>query len=128
LLLFNPFALLLDLQLASGGNDNMLCIWSAGFEQQHRINAHQAAVRALAWCPFQSNLLASGGGTADRHIRFWNSSTGAQLNAIDTGSQVCSLVWSRHEREILSSHGYSKNQLCLWRYPSLVKVGVLRDV
>jgi cell division cycle protein 20 (cofactor of APC complex) len=110
-------------QLASGGNDNMLCIWSAGFEQQHRINAHQAAVRALAWCPFQSNLLASGGGTADRHIRFWNSSTGAQLNAIDTGSQVCSLVWSRHEREILSSHGYSKNQLCLWRYPSLVKVG-----
>jgi hypothetical protein len=36
---------------------------------------------------------------------------------------VCSLVWSRHEREILSSHGYSKNQLCLWRYPSLVKVG-----
>jgi cell division cycle protein 20 (cofactor of APC complex) len=101
----------------------MLCIWSAGFEQQHRINAHQAAVRALAWCPFQSNLLASGGGTADRHIRFWNSSTGAQLNAIDTGSQVCSLVWSRHEREILSSHGYSKNQLCLWRYPSLVKVG-----
>ncbi|WIA20340.1 hypothetical protein OEZ85_006171 [Tetradesmus obliquus] len=112
-------------QLASGGNDNMLCIWSAGFEQQHRINAHQAAVRALAWCPFQSNLLASGGGTADRHIRFWNSSTGAQLNAIDTGSQVCSLVWSRHEREILSSHGYSKNQLCLWRYPSLVKAAEL---
>lgn len=37
--------------------------------------------------------------------------------------QVCSLQWSRYEREILSSHGYSKNQLCLWKYPSLVKVG-----
>jgi cell division cycle protein 20 (cofactor of APC complex) len=56
-------------QLASGGNDNMLCIWSAGFELQHKIAAHQAAVKALAWCPFQSNLLASGGGTADRCIR-----------------------------------------------------------
>lgn len=110
------------MQLASGGNDNMLCIYSAGFELQHRINAHQAAVKALAWCPFQSNLLASGGGTADRCIKFWNTTTGAMLNSIDTGSQVCALQWSRHEREILSSHGYSKNQLILWRYPSLVKV------
>ncbi|WIA09936.1 hypothetical protein OEZ86_000101 [Tetradesmus obliquus] len=112
-------------QLASGGNDNALCIWSAGFELQHKIAAHQAAVKALAWCPFQSNLLASGGGTADRCIRFWNTSTGAQLNSIDTGSQVCALQWSRHEREILSSHGYSKNQLCLWRYPTLVKAAEL---
>jgi cell division cycle 20, cofactor of APC complex len=112
-------------QLASGGNDNLLCIWSAGFQQQHRLAAHQAAVKALAWCPWQSNLLASGGGTADRCIRFWNTATGSQLNSIDTGSQVCSLAWSRHERELLSSHGYSKNQLCLWRYPSLTKVAEL---
>ena len=112
-------------QLASGGNDNLLCIWDARFQLQHKIAAHQAAVKALAWCPFQSNLLASGGGTADRHIRFWNTLTGAQLNAIDTGSQVCALQWSRHEREIVSSHGFSKNQLCLWRYPTLAKVGEL---
>lgn len=112
-------------QLASGGNDNLLCIFDAGFRLQHRIAAHQAAVKALAWCPFQSNLLASGGGTADRHIRFWNTLTGAQLNSIDTGSQVCALQWSRHEREILSSHGYSKNQLILWKYPTLAKAGEL---
>ncbi len=54
----------------------------------HRMTAHAAAVKALAWCPFQSNLLASGGGTADRCIKFWNTHTGALLNSIDTGSQV----------------------------------------
>lgn len=75
-------------QLASGGNDNVLCIWDASYQLQHRIAAHSAAVKALAWCPFQSNLLASGGGTADRCIRFWNTSTGAMLNSVDTGSQV----------------------------------------
>ena len=37
--------------------------------------------------------------------------------------QVCALQWNTHEREILSSHGFSKNQLCLWKYPSMVKVG-----
>jgi cell division cycle protein 20 (cofactor of APC complex) len=110
-------------QLASGGNDNMLMIWDARNDRPtHTLTDHQAAVKALAWCPFQSNLLASGGGTADRTIKFWNTTTGACLNSIDTGSQVCSLQWNRHEREILSSHGFSQNQLCLWKYPTMAKV------
>ena len=155
----------LPAQLASGGNDNLLMIWDAASDRAaHRITAHQAAVKALAWCPFQANLLATGGGTADRTIKFHNTHTGAGpgrggrrlflvgaegcwamaawcvragqgalasksraatagahhlppfsprpppagalLNSIDTGSQVCSLQWNRHERELLSSHGF----------------------
>ena len=44
------------------------------------------------------------------------------INSIDTGSQVCSLLWSPHEKEILSSHGFLRNEINLWRYPSMVKV------
>lgn len=40
--------------------------------------------------------------------------------------QVCALQWSQHERELLSSHGYSQNQLCLWRYPSMAKTAELQ--
>jgi len=58
-------------------------------------------------------------------IRFWNSSTGACLNAVDTHSQVCALQWAKHDRELVSSHGYSHNQLILWKYPSMVKVAEL---
>lgn len=111
-------------QLASGGNDNVLYIWDAGIhsgQYLHRLDAHAAAVKALAWCPYQSNLLASGGGTADRCIKFWNTRTGTLLNSIDTNSQVCSLQWNRHEKELLSSHGYSENQLILWKFPSMTK-------
>ena len=71
---------------------------------------------------FYRGLLASGGGTADRTIKFWNTSSGNILNSIDTGSQVCSLVWSRHQRELCSLHGYSENQLILWKYPSMTKI------
>ncbi|MCO5577117.1 hypothetical protein L7F22_030940 [Adiantum nelumboides] len=120
-------------QLSSGGNDNLLHIWDASMMSSgapssylHRFDDHQAAVKALAWCPFQSNLLASGGGTADRCIKFWNTQTGACLNSVDTNSQVCALQWSRHEKELLSSHGFSQNQLCLWKYPSMVKMAELR--
>ncbi|KAL6655729.1 hypothetical protein ACP70R_006555 [Stipagrostis hirtigluma subsp. patula] len=122
-------------QLASGGNDNLLHIWdvsmassvpSAGRTQWlHRLEDHTAAVKALAWCPFQSNLLATGGGGSDRCIKFWNTHTGACLNSVDTGSQVCSLLWNKNERELLSSHGFTQNQLTLWKYPSMVKMAEL---
>ena len=88
-------------------------------------DAHQAAVKALAWCPWQKNLLASGGGTADRMIRFWNANNGMMLNEVDTHSQVCALQWSQHDKELVSSHGYSHNQIILWKYPSMVKVAEL---
>ena len=116
-------------QLASGGNDNLLNIWDerrvATAPPVFSFDQHHAAVKALAWCPWQKNLLASGGGTADRMIRFWNSNSGAMLNEVDTHSQVCALQWSMHDKELVSSHGYSHNQLILWKYPSMVKVAEL---
>ncbi|KAF7138025.1 hypothetical protein RHSIM_Rhsim07G0137700 [Rhododendron simsii] len=123
-------------QLASGGNDNLVYIWNISNSTSgnsssnhhrwlHRLDHHTAAVKALSWCPFQSNLLASGGGVGDDCIKFWNAHTGACLNSVDTGSQVCCLAWSKHEREILSSHGFNDNQLILWKYPSMVKIAEL---
>ncbi|GMI89649.1 cell division cycle 20.1 [Hibiscus trionum] len=119
-------------QLASGGNDNLVHIWdrsvassNSSTQWLHRLEDHTSAVKALAWCPFQSNLLATGGGGGDRTIKFWNTHTGACLNSIDTGSQVCALLWSKNERELLSSHGFTNNQLTLWKYPSMVKIAEL---
>lgn len=111
-------------QLASGGNDNLLNIWEMNQQApKFTLTEHCAAVKALSWCPWQPNLLASGGGTSDRTIRFWNTQTGVCMNQIDTESQVCAIEWSTQYKELISSHGFAKNQLCVWKYPSLVKVG-----
>ena len=115
-----------DQQLASGGNDNKLLIWNLSQSTPiARFSEHSAAVKAIAWSPHQHGLLASGGGTADRCIRFWNTLTGSSLNCIDTGSQVCNLMWSKNINEIVSTHGYSLNQIIVWRYPSMTKVATL---
>jgi cell division cycle 20-like protein 1 (cofactor of APC complex) len=113
--------------LASGGNDNKLLVWDIRNHRQeaHRFAEHGAAVKAIAWSPHQHGLLASGGGTADRCIRFWNALSGSALNAIDTGSQVCNLAWSQNCNEIVSTHGYSLNQIALWKYPTMQKVATL---
>mmetsp|Transcript_13362 Transcript_13362/g.24735 ORF Transcript_13362/g.24735 Transcript_13362/m.24735 type:complete len:535 (+) Transcript_13362:457-2061(+) len=115
-----------DQQLASGGNDNKLFIWNVqSTSPVSRFTDHTAAVKAIAWSPHQHGLLASGGGTADRCIRFWNSLTGTPLNCIDTGSQVCNLMWSKNVNEVVSTHGYSLNQIIIWRYPSMSKIATL---
>ena len=195
-------------QLASGGNDNQLCIWDLQNSQPSmKFGEHSAAVKAIAWSPHQHGLLASGGGTADRCIRFWNTATQAKLNTIDTGSQVrsiwycivcacvdklvepracvhgvcarsvqaratahatcsthkvaedasfhsmhghsqranaagcqlqraqsinkavrmqvCNLAWSKNVNEIVSTHGYSQNQIIVWKYPTMNKLATL---
>lgn len=112
--------------LASGGNDNRIFIWNINTGTAIlTYTEHQAAVKAIAWSPHHHGLLASGGGTADRCIRFWNTLTGQPMQCVDTGSQVCNLAWSKHAAELVSTHGYSQNQILVWKYPSLVQVAKL---
>jgi len=130
-----------------------LLVWNhCSLSPVQQYTEHLAAVKAIAWSPHQHGLLASGGGTADRCIRFWNTLTGQPLQCIDTGSQVCNLAWSKHANELVSSsrcgaaaapsavrkrdanfplpfqvstHGYSQNQILVWKYPSLTQVAKL---
>jgi cell division cycle protein 20 (cofactor of APC complex) len=110
-------------QLAAGGNDNLVSIWDARSLNAPKFQKtnHNAAVKALSWCPWTHNLLATGGGSHDRNIHFWNTTTGARVNSIDTGSQVTSLRWSGAHKEIASTSGFPDNSISVWSYPSLVK-------
>ncbi|KAI1870883.1 hypothetical protein JX265_005923 [Neoarthrinium moseri] len=110
-------------QLATGGNDNLVSIWDARSLAVPKFTKtnHKAAVKALAWCPWNANLLATGGGSYDRHIHFWNTTSGARVNSIDTGSQVTSLRWSTTYKEIVSSSGFPDNSLSIWSYPTMVR-------
>lgn len=119
--------------LASGGSDNLVHVWdvrSMPTRWLHKLEDHKATVRAVAWCPLKRHLLASGGGQGDHYIRLWDARSGTpHENAVDTGSEVCGLLWSRHERDVLlSSHGFGvsesvpDNRLTLWRSPVLFKI------
>ena len=47
------------------------------------------------------------------------------MQYVDTGSQVCNLAWSKHSSELVSTHGYSQNQIFVWKYPTLMQVAKL---
>ena len=75
--------------------------------QRHKW-VHNAAIKAIAFCPWQRGLLATGGGSNDRAIHFYHTFSGACLATIDVQAQVTSLIWSTSRREIAATFGYAQ--------------------
>ena len=48
-----------------------------------------------------------------------------EIHHIETGSQVCNLLFSKTMNEVVSTHGYSDNAIIVWKYPSMKKVATL---
>ncbi|PHU08694.1 Cell division cycle 20.2, cofactor of APC complex [Capsicum chinense] len=94
--------------------------------QLRTLRGHRLRVGSLDW---NDNILTTGGmdsgGIGDQCIKFWNTNTRACLNSVNTCSQVCSLLWNRHECELLSSHDFTDNQVTVWKYPSMTKISEL---
>lgn len=76
--------------------------------QEKQIFTLNAAVKAIAFAPWQSTLLAAGGGSNDRCIHFFHTLSGAKLATIDCHAQVTSLVWSEKRKEIACTFGFAQ--------------------
>ncbi|KAI8990388.1 WD40 repeat-like protein [Trametes punicea] len=104
--------------LASSDQQGVVQIWDASAsksltaEDRWRSKMkHNAPVKALAWCPWKPELLATGTMFPDGRIRIWNiNNTPAAAPAphiISLHTSVTSLLWSPHCKEVLSTHGMS---------------------
>ncbi|KAJ8635998.1 hypothetical protein MRB53_010265 [Persea americana] len=67
--------MIIDNDLASGRNDSLLYIWDqsmASLSSQtrclHKFEDHVSTVKAITWCPHESNLPASSGSAGDQFI------------------------------------------------------------
>ena len=75
--------------------------------EKHRWR-HAAAVKAIAFCPWREGLIATGGGSNDKCIHFYHTTSGAALATISVAAQVTSLIWSKTRREIAATFGYAQ--------------------
>ena len=135
--------------LASGGNDNTVYIWDIrnlqnnlfnfilsdnnnNYINSHEVrpyavnNLHHGAIKGMAWCPWKRHILATGGGSRDKSIKIFSCDHSKLIKNIYTGSQVCALLWNTREKELISSHGYNKNQIIIWNYEQNKKVCELK--
>jgi cell division cycle 20-like protein 1 (cofactor of APC complex) len=107
---------------ASGGNDNKLFVFSPKTTYPVMKKTHKAAVKAIAWSENHYGYLATGAGTADRCLRLWNVADKRLIDCKDTGSQVCNVIFSKQTDELVTTHGFSNNEVCLWKAKGLKKV------
>ncbi|KAI1324379.1 WD40 repeat-like protein [Xylariaceae sp. FL0255] len=75
--------------------------------EKHRWR-HAAAVKAIAFCPWREGLIATGGGSNDKCIHFYHTTSGTALATISVAAQVTSLIWSNTRREIAATFGYAQ--------------------
>lgn len=114
-------------QLAIGANNNNSSIWDISdlLKPKKMFHLkHEAAVKAVAFCPWMPNLLVTGGGSRDKTIRFWHSKSGTLISQFKTKAQVTAIIWSRSKKELLVTFGFgdmiNKNEiLAVYSYPSM---------
>ncbi|XP_058850597.1 cell division cycle protein 20 homolog B-like [Acipenser ruthenus] len=117
-------------RLASGSSDGLLNIWPSDpgmtvRSQPLQTMAHPTAVKAMDWCPWQSELVAVGGGMKDGVLRIWDTNTGSCIKSTHTNSQICSLLWAKETKELITGHGLPKNLIVRWDFPSITKIAEL---
>ena len=110
--------------LASGGNDNIVNIWTndvgaSGATPLRQLTDHQAGVKALSWCPWKPQVLASGGGSACRKMMIWNCANGTKLLEVDTENQISGIHWNQHHKPGFERENSKKNRpirMCHFQY------------
>jgi hypothetical protein len=109
--------------MVTPGRDNVLTIDIGREKHKWELNA---AVKAIAFCPWQRGLLAIGGGSNDRCIHFYHTVSGACLATIDCAAQVTSLIWSTTRREIAATFGFAQPEhpfrVAVFAWPSCEQV------
>lgn len=101
--------------LASGSNDNTVRVWKHGSPISKELKGHESAVKAVDWCPWKMNVLATGGGSKDKSIKFWEGDSGKIIRSVNVNSQVTSLIYSSKYKEIITGHGFQENDIKLWK-------------
>ncbi|KAM4875427.1 LOW QUALITY PROTEIN: cell division cycle protein 20 homolog B [Thomomys bottae] len=111
--------------LASGCSDRLLTIWphhlQAGAQSQPlTVQPQPTAIKAMDWCPWQSEVLAIGGGVKDGCLRILDIKTGTSIQT-PKNSQICSLIWLPETKAIAIGQGSPSNDVTLWTCPALYR-------
>ncbi|KAF3932602.1 hypothetical protein ABW20_dc0109436 [Dactylellina cionopaga] len=130
-------------QVATGGNDNQCILFDVETPKDEESDSrdadepnreliirhkwsHSAAVKAIAFCPWQKSLIATGGGSNDRGIHFYHTFTGSSIATINVSAQVTSLIWSTQRKEIAATFGYANPEhpirIAVFTWPDCHKV------
>uniref|UniRef100_A0A183C8Z9 WD_REPEATS_REGION domain-containing protein n=1 Tax=Globodera pallida TaxID=36090 RepID=A0A183C8Z9_GLOPA len=118
--------------LTSGGSDAVVNVWENVQLSENnpaslfKFDDHISTVKAIEYVPTMglgpANLVATGGGTRDHTIRFWNLTDGNAHFTLDTQSQVSGILFNKPYGEMITGHGAPKAGVRVWHHePNKIK-------
>ncbi|KIJ64387.1 hypothetical protein HYDPIDRAFT_112395 [Hydnomerulius pinastri MD-312] len=102
--------------IATGDQSGTIHVWDRRaneyltYNDKKLLAKHEGPVKAISWSPWQSGLIATGGGFPDGAIQIFDVnklSVSSPPLVIKTFTNITSLHWSPHCKELLSTHGSS---------------------
>ncbi|XP_076010377.1 cell division cycle protein 20 homolog B-like [Genypterus blacodes] len=111
-------------RLASGSTDGLLHVWDSDItgltKPRHPVMTmtQPSSVKAMGWCPWQRQLIATGGGWRDGELRIWDTESGTCITSTHTHTQICSLRWAEKKRVLLTGHGLPHHRVTCWAWGS----------
>lgn len=112
---------------AAGQNNGMVHLWDTRYPSKpvKSTPRHTAAVRAMAFSPSHSTIIATGGGAADRTMKIWEVTTGKVLYSVEMRTQVSEVLWLTPGR-LATTHGFFGTSVQFWDIDS--EFGIRRSV
>jgi len=117
--------------LAIGQEDDKVVLYDSRTETiRSEFTQHNAAVKAIDWCPWDSRLIMTGGGYSDQRAYIWNTETNGIVQHYHTNAQVTSVKFVEQDKQTIITNGYSKDKglqgnITVWDYKTQqnIKVG-----
>lgn len=82
----------------------------------HELSGHVGSVKAIDWCPWNSNILATGGGTEDNNVIIWDVNKLSAIAKYNTTSQITGIKWSAYTKQFVISQGFGGNRASVYEF------------
>ena len=64
-------------------------------------------------------------GPSFSHVKLFKNPSNAAFVYRLPRPQVSSILWAKNTKELVTGHGYSQNQLTVWKYPTMTRLAEL---
>lgn len=78
-----------------------------------KFNGHITTSKTISFSPYEDKIVASGGGTADKTVKIWDTTTGKIRAEENAQAQICSIHWI-NKHGFFATEGFSSNRVSCW--------------
>jgi WD40 repeat protein len=108
-------------ELATGGGDSKILLWSIDSWQCRQMKGHQQSIWCFGYCPeARAQILVSG--SSDKTIRVWNLERAEEVSAFQVQEQATAICVTRDSRYVIS--GGISGTIIVWSLAEKVEESV----